>query len=237
MKKNKGFGIGVVLQSLIISGLWMYSKIDNWYLIGKRNILFQPFDMLIAYYLLIMSIIISFTYLIMSVTIKQEVLMVLTKERKVLTGLAIKPKVFRYFMLSILINLGIIAIGTNFFSETQLRDYHFNKYEDERNEIVEMIMNGELQPDERHEIDVPSELSYNRINSKGYIMLVRHTEMGIFFCMNSGGLLGSATGYIYRFEDFDSDILSKEMFLSLVGDVSYSKDYGNGWYFVQLSFW
>gem|GEM_PF-2165619 len=223
------------MQSLIVSGLWLYSKIDNWYLIGRRNILFQPLYMLIAHYFLTVSIIISFTYLIMSVTIKREVLMVLTTERKVLTGLAIKPKVFLYFMLSILINFGVIAIGTNFFSETQLRDYHFNKYEDERNEIIEMIVNGELQLDERHRLDIPNELFYSRINSNGYIRLVEHmNRRGIFFCMSTGGVLGNEIGYIYWFEDFDNDILSEEMFLGFGGRVSYIKDYGDGWYFIKL---
>jgi len=132
-QRNIGGTILIFFQSIIISGLWLHYKIERWNIWEELTVFIAPFYIMFISGLLIISFLISLIYFAIE----------LVKTQK------------GYTAIPVLINLLVLLIGFTFFNEIKLREYNFNKYADVRNEIIEMIVEGELSIDEKGRIEIP----------------------------------------------------------------------------------
>ena len=138
-----------------------------------------------------------------------------------------------YTAIPVLINLLVLLIGFTFFNEIKLREYNFNKYADVRNEIIEMIVEGELSIDEKGRIEILNTMKSDEVERRGYVELFRYgNQIGGYFC-SATGILGNSSGYLYLFsnDELDFDLLSENIFISLNRKVTLAQNYGEKWYF------
>lgn len=65
-------------------------------------------------------------------------------------------------------------MSNELFNEMKLREYNFKKYQNERTEIVELILQGEMLPDENGIISLPESLKNEEMARDGYVYLTEN---------------------------------------------------------------
>jgi hypothetical protein len=169
----------MILQALFCGGIYMYSRMEKWNLREKYTVFIYPFIVFMLIGCVLVSFVVSIWYF---------------AYKMVHTG-----KIC--FCLPVLLLAGIVAFSIIHFSELNLRAKNFTQYQKERNEIVRLIMEGKLVPDERGNIPLPAELLNEEMARGGCVWIVSYQgETGIFFCTFTG-LMEDTAGYVYLTND------------------------------------
>ena len=165
----------IVLQALFFSMSFMVLQIFKWRIRESLTAFIYPVFKIIVICLLVASLVVSAVYAITKI---QE------QKRKV--------------VVPFVIQIVIIVFTCTFFNENMLRYYNYKLYEDERTELVEAIINGDVQVDEMG--NVLYDESYG-LNSELFIKLIDNGEQkGVYFCTFSG-LTDSSSGYFYSLDE------------------------------------
>jgi len=212
---NWGF-ILVFFQSISISGFWLHSRIDKWNMEEELTIFLAPLYRIFVSGLLVISFVISLIYFAAK----------LAKTRK------------GYVAIPVLLNVIVLIIGVAFFNEIKLREYNFNKYIDIRNEILEMIVEGELSINEKGQAEIPQDIESGEVERYGYVVLFKYgDQIGGYFC-TSTGLLGTSSGYIYLFseEELDLNLFSENVIIFQNREIILHQSYEGGWYFGTMKY-
>lgn len=191
----------MVIQSTIIGSIYMYSKIEKWNLENSMTVFLYPLFSIALIVLIIISCLASFGYFINK----------LLSTRKF------------YFCIPFLITIILFSMSNELFNEMKLREYNFKKYQNERTEIVELILQGEMLPDENGIISLPESLKNEEMARDGYVYIVNYgSKAGIYFCTRTG-LMESSAGYVYltgNIFNIDSGI-----------NITLQSEYLENWYF------
>lgn len=191
----------MIIQSTIIGSIYMYSKIEKWNLENSMTVFLYPLFSITLMILIIISGLVSFWYFI----------------NKLLTTHKI------YFCIPLLITIILFLISNQLFSEVKLREYNFEKYQNEREEIVELILQGKMLPDENGIILLPERLKNEEMARGGYVSIVNYeSKIGIYFCTFSG-LMESSAGYVYLTENIFNIDSGRNIILQ--------SEYLENWYF------
>ena len=105
----------------------------------------------------------------------------------------------------------------------KLREYNFKKYQEDREEIIELILQKELMPNKNGIVELPEWLKDEEMARSGRVYIVQYKlKTGIYFCTFSG-VLDSSAGFVYLLDDtFDVDFYN---------DVTLQNQYQDNWYF------
>ena len=201
-KISNVISVSIFLQAIIISVIYLYTRINKWNISEALTIFIYPIYSISIMAFVLTSCMVSLIYFAVN----------LVKTKKI------------YSYIPILINILAIVIAITFFNENKLREYNFLKYEDEREHIINLIERGELQPNDSGRIEIPEHLQNEEIARNGYVQLISYTpKTGVYFCTFSG-LLETSSGYIYFSDKISTDKLSHD-------DIILFNDYGENWYF------
>ena len=175
----------MVIQSAVIGGIYLYAKVEKWNLEVNMTIFLYPLSIIMVIFLMIVSVVVSFCYFINKLLSVHKL----------------------YFCIPLLITIILFLVSNEFFNEMKLREYNFEKYQGKREEIVELVLQGKLTPDENGVILLPERLKDEEMARGGYVTIVKYgAKTGIYFC-TFPGLLESTAGYIYLTDEiFDVDI-------------------------------
>lgn len=191
----------MLIQASACGGIYMYCKMEKWNLEEKMTVFLYPFFAVVLLLLIAGSGFASFCYFLHKIVHAKKI----------------------YFMIPFLIVAFFFLLSSVFFNEVKLREYNFKNYQKEREEIVELILQEELTPDESGVVHLPEKLRNEEMARGGCVHIMKYgTDMGIYFCTFSG-ILDSSAGYIYLTDDiFDINSYNK-----VVLQDQYQKD----WYF------
>lgn len=191
----------MIVQAVAVGGIYMYCKMEKWNLKEALTVFLYPFFYIVLITFVVLSFLLSFVYFIHKCT-----------DRKKL-----------YYIVPIIIVVTIVLMSNAKFSETKLREHNFENYQKEREEIVRLILEGSLVPDETGTIYLPIELQYEEMARGGCVYIVKYGEgSGIYFCTFSG-VLESSAGYVYLTDcSFD---------FSLNNRLTLHEKYANNWYY------
>lgn len=191
----------MVIQSTIIGSIYMYSKIEKWNLENSMTVFLYPLFSIALIVFIIISCLASFGYFINKLLSTHKI----------------------YFCIPLLITIILFSMSNELFNEMKLREYNFKKYQNERTEIVELILQGEMLPDENGIISLPEKLKNEEMARDGYVYIVNYeSKIGIYFCTFTG-LMESSAGYVYLTENIfniDSGI-----------NITLQSEYSENWYF------
>lgn len=142
----------MVIQSTIIGSIYMYSKIEKWNLENSMTVFLYPLFSIALIVLIIISCLASFGYFINKLLSTHKI----------------------YFCIPLLITIILFSMSNELFNEMKLREYNFKKYQNERTEIVELILQGEMLPDENGIISLPESLKNEEMARDGYVYLTEN---------------------------------------------------------------
>lgn len=192
----------IFVQAIVISVAYLYSRANKWNLQEVFTIFIYPVYSIGIIGIMIVSSILSMIYFSIY----------LVKMKKI------------YSCIPILINIIAIVIALTFFNEVQLRENNFINYKDEREYIIHLIENGELQPDDSGKIEIPENLKNSKMERNGYVRFIKYeSKIGIYFC-TFAGLLETSSGYIYFSDKIESNEFDDENLILL-------NTYDENWYF------
>ncbi len=192
----------MVLQAIAAGGLYLYRKMEKWYLEESLTVFLYPVIVFLIGFILLCSLAFSFVYFIKKITTAKKI----------------------YFVVPLLITIGFVVYANVNFNEMKLRENNFEQYRTEREQIVELIVQGELVPDETGEIVLPKHLQTDEMARNGSVYIVDCKEgKGIYFCTFSG-ILESSAGFVYIPDDFESEV-------SINNTITLQKQYDDGWYY------
>lgn len=120
----------MIVQAVFCGGIYMYSRMEKWNLTEKYTLFMYPFLVLLIAGYVFITFVVSVCYFVLKI---------------VHTGKL-------YFCIPVLLLVGIVTYSVIQFNELNLRMQNFTQYQEERNEIVTIIMEGELVPDENGDI-------------------------------------------------------------------------------------
>ena len=199
-KLGLGFFI-MVLAASTNGGIYMYCKVEKWNLEESMTVFLYPF---LAVALIFLNLILVLIFLIYFVN-------KLVRTHKI------------YYVLPLLISFSFYLVSSIFFNELKLREYNFKKYQEDREEIIELILQKELIPNENGIVELPEWLKDEEMARSGRVYIVQYQlKTGIYFCTFSG-VLDSSAGFVYLLDDaFDVDFYN---------DVTLQNQYQDNWYF------
>lgn len=199
-KLGLGFFI-MVLAASVNGGIYMYCEVEKWNLEESMTVFLYPF---LAVALIFSNLILVLIFLIYFVN-------KLVRTHKI------------YYVLPLLISFSFYLVSSIFFNELKLREYNFKKYQEDREEIIELILQKELIPNENGIVELPEWLKDEEMARSGRVYIVQYQlKTGIYFCTFSG-VLDSSAGFVYLLDDtFDVDFYN---------DVTLQNQYQNNWYF------
>lgn len=191
----------MVIQAIIIGGIYIYSKLEKWNLESEMTVFLYPFFAITVIFLLIISGLISFGYFINK----------LLRVHKF------------YFIIPLLIIITSFLVSNELFNEMKLRENNIERFQEKREEIVELILQEKLTPDKNGIVTLPEELRDEEMARGGCVSIVKcGTKEGIYFCTFSG-LMENSAGFVYLTEDiFDVDIDT---------NIKLQSENFNNWYF------
>ena len=201
--KKLGEKIGFLLvftQAVAVGGIYMYCKRERWNLEESLTAFIYPLFSIALIGLVILSILFLVFYFIGKLNHVKKV----------------------YYGIPALVVIGMVLWTNHYFSEARLREYNFEGYLEQREEIVRGILDGELVVKESV-IDLPSELADEEMARGGRVYVVRvGNQSGIYFCTFSG-LMESSAGFVYLTEQEFDEYLQNQVVLQ--------EEYGDGWYY------
>ena len=191
----------MVLAASANGGIYMYCKVEKWNLEESMTVFLYPF---LAVALIFLNLILVLIFLIYFVN-------KLVRTHKI------------YYVLPLLISFSFYLVSSIFFNELKLREYNFKKYQEDREEIIELILQKELIPNENGIVELPEWLKDEEMARSGRVYIVQYRlKTGIYFCTFSG-VLDSSAGFVYLLDDtIDVD---------LYNDVTLQNQYQDNWYF------
>lgn len=200
-KGERIFFIIMVLVASVNGGIYMYCKVEKWNLEESMTVFIYPFFAAALSFLFFALGLISWIYFINK--------LIHTHKMR--------------FILPAFIILFFYLVSNIFFNETKLREYNFKKYQEDREEVIHLILKRELIPDENGRVKLPEWLQDEEMARGGKVYIVGYkSKTGIYFCTFSG-LLDSSAGFVYLIDDiFDVDFYD---------EVTLQNDYGDNWYF------
>lgn len=199
-KLGLGFFI-MVLAASVNGGIYMYCKVEKWNLEESMTVFLYPFFAVALIFLNLILILIFLIYFVNK----------LVRTHKI------------YYVLPLLISFSFYLVSSIFFNELKLREYNFKKYQEDREEIIELILQKELIPDENGIVELPEWLKDEEMARSGRVYIVQYQlKTGIYFCTFSG-VLDSSAGFVYLLDDtFDVDFCN---------GVTLHNQYQDNWYF------
>ena len=200
-KGERIFFFIMVLVANVSGSIYMYCKVEKWNLEESMTAFLYPF---FAILLIILFLILGFIFLIYFVK-------KLVHTHKV------------YFILPLLTLFFFYLVSNIFFNEMKLREYNFKKYQGDRENIIELIQQKELIPNENGIVELPEWLKEEEMARGGRVYIVQYKlKAGIYFCTFSG-VLDSSAGFVYLLDDtFD---------VNFYNDVTLQNQYQDNWYF------
>lgn len=191
----------MVLAASVNGGIYMYCKVEKWNLEESMTVFLYPFLAVAFIFLNLILVLIFLIYFINK----------LVRTHKV------------YYVLPLLISFSFYLVTSIFFNELKLREYNFKKYQEDREEIIELILQKELIPNENGIVELPEWLKDEEMARSGRVYIVQYQlKTGIYFCTFSG-VLDSSAGFVYLLDDtFDVDFYN---------DVTLQNQYQDNWYF------
>lgn len=199
---KRGLDFFIMVLAASLNGcIYMYCKAEKWNLEESMTVFLYPF---FAAALILLNLIIVLIFLICFVN-------KLVRTHKV------------YYVFPLLISFSFYLVSNIFFNELKLREYNFKKYQGDREEIIELILQKELMPNENGIVELPEWLKDEEMARGGRVYIVQYQlKTGIFFCAFSG-VLDSSAGFVYLLDDtFDADFYN---------DVTLQNQYQDNWYF------
>lgn len=187
-KKKSVLDVIFLVQAILFSGLYLYSKINKWNIMEQMTIFLYPIFQGAILILMGLSFFASCIYFMFK----------LKKEKKII-------------WVPVFIGGMTFLISAIFFNEMKLREYNFQKYKDEREKVVEMVLQGYLKPDENGCIDLPPKFHDEKLSRDGTVYMVKHSsQYGVYFCTFSG-LLESSSGFVCFIDNnYKTDNLSPD---------------------------
>ena len=79
-----------------------------------------------------------------------------------------------YYVLPLLISFSFYLVSSIFFNELKLREYNFKKYQEDREEIIELILQKELIPNENGIVELPEWLKDEEMARSGRVYIVQY---------------------------------------------------------------
>lgn len=173
----------MIIQASVIGCIYLYCKMEKWNLEESMTIFLYPVFAMVLLFVVVISGLISFMYFIDKLWHAHKI----------------------YFCIPFLIVSLFFAVTSVCFNEIKLREYNFETYKKERGEIVELIMQGELIPDENGTIKLPEQLKNEEMARGGCVHIIEYgSQMGIYFCTFTG-LLESSAGFVYLADNTFND--------------------------------
>jgi len=192
----------IFVQSIIISSVYLYTRINKWNLQEMLTIFIYPFYSIGIIGIMFISCMVSTIYFIAH----------LVNMKKAYSG------------IPLLTNVIVIVIAITFFNENGLRGNNFVRYKNDREYIINLIEKGKLQPDDKGKIEIPESLRNSEMERNGYVRFIKYgSEIGVYFCVFTG-LLETSSGYIYFSDKISVDKISSE-------NITLFNNYEENWYF------
>ena len=191
----------MTLQAAVVSGFYFYSKAQKWNIREEMTVFIYPFFSLLVTVLLILSALFTLAYSVQKV-----------KETKKI-----------YFLLPMVLMVILVGMAATLFSENNLREYNFVKYQEAREAIVESILEGELLPEENGMVSLPEDMQDEDMTRGGQVYIVSYNgQSGIYFCTFTG-VMESSAGYVF--------LTDKSVDVSMNNKIVLQKQYEKGWYY------
>lgn len=142
----------MTLQAAVVSGFYFYSKAHKWNIREEMTVFIYPFFSLLVTVLLIFSALFTLAYSVQKV-----------KETKKI-----------YFLLPMVLMVILVGMAATLFSESNLREYNFAKYQEAREAIVESVLKGELLPNESGVVSLPENMQDEEMARGGQVYIVSY---------------------------------------------------------------
>ena len=193
----------MILQASVSAGVYLYCKAEKWNLEEQLTVFLYPFFVVAISFFLLISGFVSLLYFASKIVSAHKL----------------------YFVSPLLIVLSSHLVDNIFFNELKLREDNFNKYQEKREIVIELILKEELMPDERGIVDLPEYLKDEGMAIGGRVYIVRYKlETGVYFCTFSG-VMDSSAGFVYLTDEIsDVDFYNNN-------DISLQNQYQDNWYF------
>lgn len=191
----------IYIQALGAGGIYLYSKINKWRLREEMTVFLYPAYSVLLFIFVLLSFFLSLFYF----------------ARK---NSGIKRIYAAFPVLTVVM---LAALANIFFNEGKLRNYNFNHFQTQRQEIVEQVTGGRLRPEDGV-VRLPDKLQNEEAARGGVVYTVScHGKKGLFFCTFSG-VLDNMAGFVYLTEEkADKNCLNNIIILH--------EKYADNWYF------
>ena len=191
----------MVLVATVNGSIYMYCKAEKWNLEESMTVFLYPFFAIALTIFLWILGFIFFSYFVNKLVHTHKV----------------------YFIFPLLILCSLYLASNIFFNELKLREYNFKKYQGDREEIIELIQQKELIPNENGIVELPEWLKEEEMARGGRVYIVQYkSKAGVYFCTFSG-VIDSSAGFVYLLDD-TFDVVPEN-------DVTLQNQYQDNWYF------
>lgn len=191
----------MILMASIAGSIYMYCKMEKWNIIENITAFLYPLFVIAHTFFLLILALILLIYFVKKLVYTHKI----------------------YFIFPLLILLSFYLFSNIFFNEMKLREYNFKKYQEDREEIIGLILQNELILDENGIIELPECLRNEKMARGGRVYIVQYkSKTGIYFCTFSG-VLDSSAGFVYLLDDaFEVDPYN---------EITLQNQYQDNWYF------